>query len=51
MAARDFQVYGLGQGCMDYLGKVATYPAPDTTGQGGHAKSLDTNKPKSLYLF
>jgi sulfofructose kinase len=30
MAKRDFQVYGLGQGCMDYIGKVAAYPAPDT---------------------
>jgi len=34
MAERDFQVYGLGQGCMDYIGKVAAYPAPDTTGCG-----------------
>ena len=30
MAGRDFQVYGLGQGCMDYIGKVAAYPVPDT---------------------
>jgi sulfofructose kinase len=30
MAEREFQVYGLGQGCMDYIGKVAAYPAPDT---------------------
>lgn len=30
MAGRDFQVYGLGQGSMDYLGKVAAYPDPDT---------------------
>ena len=24
-----FQVYGLGQSCLDYLGKVETYPPPD----------------------
>jgi ribokinase len=29
MGEKSFQVYGLGQGCLDYIGKVETYPPPD----------------------
>ncbi len=29
MADKSFQVYGLGQCCLDYIGKVETYPPPD----------------------
>lgn len=29
MDERHFQVYGLGQCCLDYIGKVDTYPPPD----------------------
>ena len=29
MAERTFEVYGLGQCSLDYIGKVATYPEPD----------------------
>jgi ribokinase len=29
MNDKSFQVYGLGQCCLDYIGKVETYPPPD----------------------
>ncbi len=29
MSDKSFQVYGLGQCCLDYVGKVDTYPLPD----------------------
>ncbi len=29
MGDKSFQVYGLGQCCLDYVGKVDTYPSPD----------------------
>lgn len=29
MSDKSFQVYGLGQCCLDYVGKVDTYPPPD----------------------
>jgi sulfofructose kinase len=29
MREKRFQVYGLGQSCLDYVGKVETYPPPD----------------------
>ncbi len=29
MGDKSFQVYGLGQCCLDYVGKVDTYPPPD----------------------
>jgi ribokinase len=29
MADESFQVYGLGQSCLDYIGTVETYPPPD----------------------
>lgn len=29
MSDKSFQVYGLGQCCLDYVGKVDTYPSPD----------------------
>ena len=29
MGDNSFQVYGLGQCCLDYIGKVETYPPPD----------------------
>jgi len=30
MGKRNFKVLGLGQCCLDYIGKIVSYPAPDT---------------------
>jgi len=30
MRKRNFKVLGLGQCCRDYIGKIVSYPSPDT---------------------